>query len=345
MSSWYVLSALGIYPVCPGLPQYTLGVPLFDEVSVAMPSGRNLRITAERPYPGSRYVEEVTWNGSEPEVFRQISHDRLVDGGTLAFRLGPRPAGAPSFPDPGEPRLEPGRPLPTPWVNAPARTFTDTISLRFVRPIPFGEVQYRMKGGGVKQWRTVPDVLTLRQSGTVQARLVDGTRSGPVVEARFDRIDDGHTVTLQSTYADQYAAGGPQALVDRLRGGADFRTGEWQGFQGQDVLATIDLGAERRLDAVSIGMLQDQRSWIWYPASVDVAWSINGRQWSSMELTHTVARTAAESQRMDLRSAPIGKRARYVRINAHSAGPCPEWHPGKGGTSWIFLDEIGIEAQ
>lgn len=344
MSSWYVLSALGLYPICPGSPQYTLGVPLFDEATVRLANGRSLRITAERTPADARYVEEIGWNGREPEVFRQLSHDRLMDGGTLAFRMGPRPGGAPSFPDPGEPELSLERPLPAPWVNAPSRTFTDTLAVRFVRPIPYGQVQYRLKEGGVKQWRAAPEVLTLRQSGTVQARLVLGDRTGPVVEARFERLEVRHTVSLQSTYANQYAAGGDQALVDGLRGGVEFRSGEWQGFQGQDVLATVDLGGERRLDAVSVGVLQDQRSWIWYPEYVDVAWSINGRQWSSTVLTHAVARDADGAQRLELRTGPIGKRARYVKLMAKNAGPCPDWHPSKGGSSWIFLDEIGIEA-
>ncbi len=344
MSSWYVLSALGLYPICPGSPQYTIGLPLFDEVAVQLPNGRMLRVTAERSGPTDRYLKEVRWNGSAPEIFRQVSHDRLMEGGTLAFKLAAHPGQAPASHPQDVTGYSAERPLPAPWVNAGARTFTDTLAVRFLAPVPYGVLQYRFQHGGPKQWRPAPEVLTLRKAATVEARAVLGDRSSPVVEARFERLETTHTVRLESTYANQYAAGGDQALVDGLRGGADFRSGEWQGFQGQDVLATIDLGAERRLDAVSVGVLQDQRSWIWYPEYVDVAWSINGRQWSSTVLTHTVARDAQGAQRMDLRTGPIGKRARYVKVMAKNAGPCPDWHPGKGGTSWIFLDEIGIEA-
>ncbi|MBV6404880.1 MAG: GH92 family glycosyl hydrolase [Flavobacteriales bacterium] len=347
MSSWYVLSALGLYPVCPGSPQYTIGVPLFEEASVQLANGHTLRITAERTGAGDRYVEEVRWNGRTPEVHRQLSHDRLMAGGTLSFKLGPRPVKAQSPGTPAEvgPGISNERPLPAPWVNAAARVFQDTVAVRFVRPVPYGRVQYRHREGGVKQWRDAPDVLTVRHTGTVEARTVLNDRSSPVVEARFERRKVDHTVRLESTYANAYAAGGDQALVDGLRGGTEFRSGEWQGFQGQDVLATIDLGGERRLEAVSVGMLQDQRSWIWYPEHVDVAWSINGRQWSSTVLTHTVARDAEGAQRLELRTGPIGKRARYVKVMAKNAGPCPDWHPGKGGASWIFLDEIGIDAR
>jgi len=177
----------------------------------------------------------------------------------------------------------------------------------------------------------------------VEAQVMHNGRTGPVVEARFDRVDGNRTVSLESTYAPQYAAGGDQALVDGLEGGADFRTGEWQGFQGQDVLAAVDLGRTLELKSLSIGMFQEPRSWIWFPEYVDVAWSINGRQWSSEQLTHTIPRQDEATHVLRLSSAKAnGKQARYLKVMAKNAGPCPPGHPGEGGASWIFLDEINI---
>ena len=343
MSSWYVLSALGFYPIAPGSPQYTLGVPLFDTAEVSLPNGKHLLITADRPNEHARYVDRVEWNGREPEVFRQLSHDRLAQGGHLHFLLGPHPGGAPSFPDPGEFTDEPDHPLPAPIISAPSRTFQDSLTIRFAQVLPYGEVHYRLKEGGVKQFRQAPENLVLRQSGTVEACVAHHGRSGPVVEARFDRREGSRTVSLQSTYAPQYAAGGDQALVDGLVGGEDFRSGEWQGFQGQDVLASVDLGRTMVLDRISIGMFQEPRAWIWFPRYVDIAWSINGRQWSSEQLTHNVAQQDESAHVLRLSSSrSIGKQARYLKIMAKSLGPCPPWHPSAGGASWIFLDEISI---
>ncbi len=47
---------------------------------------------------------------------------------------------------------------------------------------------------------------------------------------------------------------------------------------------------------------------------------------------------------MDLWTDPLDLKARYIKITAKNAGPCPEWHLGAGGKSWIFLDEILIKA-
>ncbi|MBK8338709.1 MAG: glycoside hydrolase family 92 protein [Flavobacteriales bacterium] len=343
MSSWYVLSALGFYPIAPGSPQYTLGVPLFDSAEVFLPQGKRLLITADRPNEHARYVELVEWNGHEPEVFRQLSHDRLMQGGHLHFTLGPHPGGAPSGSDEGELAAEADHPLPAAIISAPSRTFRDTLAIRFAQVLPYGEVHYRIKEGGVKQFRKAPLTLVLRQSGTVEAQVMHNGRTGPVVEARFDRVDGNRTVSLESTYAPQYAAGGDQALVDGLEGGEDFRNGVWQGFQGQDVLATVDLGSTMEINSLSIGMLQDPRSWIWFPEFVDVAWSINGRQWSSEQLMHKVSRQDETTHVLRLSSTKAkGKQARYLKVMAKNAGPCPSGHPSVGGASWIFLDEISI---
>jgi hypothetical protein len=174
---------------------------------------------------------------------------------------------------------------------------------------------------------------------------VDWSASYSPVTARYTRTDGSRTITLGSTYANEYAGGGQRALVDGLRGGPDFRIGEWQGYRDQDVLVTIDLGRVEQLKRVGLGMLQDENSWIWYPEYVDVAWSMNGRQWSSSVLVPGVDRKAQGSLAMDLWSGAIGKKARYIKVMAKNGGPCPDWHKGKGGTTWLFLDEVLIEVE
>ena len=61
-------------------------------------------------------------------------------------------------------------------------------------------------------------------------------------------------------------------------------------------------------------------------------------------LVPNVSRQVEESMNMDLWTGPIGKRAQYIKIMAKNAGPCPEWHLGAGGASWIFLDEVLIRS-
>jgi hypothetical protein len=214
---------------------------------------------------------------------------------------------------------------------------------------PEASIAFRA-GGGV--WLPYEGPFTLDTATVIEAvalRTVpnDGGkgRRSKQERAQFIWIDGSRTMTLESAYAPQYAAGGEQALVDGLRGGNDYRTGEWQGFQGQHLLATVDLGRVERVRRLGLGVLQDQRSWIWYPAVVEFAVSMNGRQWSSVVATHDVSREEEGALTKVLWTGEVAKRARYVKIIARSAGPCPEWHPGAGHPSWIFADEFLLETE
>lgn len=86
MSAWYVMSALGLYQVCPGIPVYTLGVPRFDDATISLPNGQKLHLIAKGAEAGKFTVREVTWNGKKI-TDSQLTHDALKQGGTLRFEL------------------------------------------------------------------------------------------------------------------------------------------------------------------------------------------------------------------------------------------------------------------
>ena len=90
LSAWYVLSAMGIYPVCPGRPIYDLGVPLFDEIKVRLPNGKFLTIAAKEKSAGNKYVSSVELNGQVLDRL-WLRHDEIVNGGQLVFVISPEP--------------------------------------------------------------------------------------------------------------------------------------------------------------------------------------------------------------------------------------------------------------
>ena len=88
MSAWYILSSLGIYPICPGTGEYVFTAPLFKRTVISLFGEEDLVITADHPeYP---YIKSVTFNG-EPVDAQFITFDRLRDGGELAFELSKEP--------------------------------------------------------------------------------------------------------------------------------------------------------------------------------------------------------------------------------------------------------------
>jgi predicted alpha-1,2-mannosidase len=90
LSSWYVLSAMGFYPVAPGEAVYTIGSPLFGEAVIHHNDGRTFRIESRNNPGANKYIQSATLNG-KPLTRTWISHEEIMQGGTLTFEMGPEP--------------------------------------------------------------------------------------------------------------------------------------------------------------------------------------------------------------------------------------------------------------
>lgn len=90
MSAWYVLGALGLYPVDPVSTNWVFGSPLVDHAEIDVGGGRKLIVEARGNGKGKPYIQSVTWNG-KPWAKSWIAHAELAKGGTLAFEMGDTP--------------------------------------------------------------------------------------------------------------------------------------------------------------------------------------------------------------------------------------------------------------
>ncbi|MCR5471445.1 MAG: GH92 family glycosyl hydrolase [Prevotella sp.] len=89
-SAWYVFSALGFYPVCPGSGQYALGAPYFKRVTLHLPEGKTLVIRADSNSAENCYVSEMTLNGA-PYDKNYLEHTDLLAGGSIDYRMSSKP--------------------------------------------------------------------------------------------------------------------------------------------------------------------------------------------------------------------------------------------------------------
>jgi predicted alpha-1,2-mannosidase len=89
-SSWYVMSALGFYPVDPSSPDYILGSPIFDKATIHMGNGHDFTIVAHNNSAKNIYIQSATLNG-KPWNKPWFRHSDMVDGGTLLLTMGPLP--------------------------------------------------------------------------------------------------------------------------------------------------------------------------------------------------------------------------------------------------------------
>lgn len=91
MSSWYVFSALGFYPVNPASGVYVIGSPLFSSAEIQLTNGKSFTIKAENVSDKNIYIQSATLNG-KPFLNNYITHKQLLDGGILIFKMGPKPS-------------------------------------------------------------------------------------------------------------------------------------------------------------------------------------------------------------------------------------------------------------
>jgi hexosaminidase len=187
--------------------------------------------------------------------------------------------------------------------------------------------------------------VTLKKSATLRAGvLAAGKLRGPVTKTSF-RVHAGlgRTPVLGFPYRDRYSAGGPNGLIDGLRGNESTSDGRWQGFEGDDLVATIDLGRRKKIESVAVGFLQNIGSWIFFPRSMEIAVSDDGKDFRVVKTETLPVRDQESGNLIETIRLDAGKtRARFVRVTAVSIHTCPEGHPGAGGKAWLFSDEIII---
>ena len=130
-----------------------------------------------------------------------------------------------------------------------------------------------------------------------------------------------------------------------MKGSANFRTGYWQGYYATDFSAVVDLGRVELVKKISVGALQDIKSWIWFPKSVKISFSENNETFEELAI---IKNDFADNQygaftKEFSKIVSETVHARYIKIEALSYGVCPGWHPGSGNDTWMFLDEIEVE--
>lgn len=90
MSAWYILNSMGFYQVCPGKPVYSIGRPLFDEVTIPLQNGKTFTVITKNNSKENKYIESATMNGKSLTT-PFFTHNDIVSGGTLEIIMTNQP--------------------------------------------------------------------------------------------------------------------------------------------------------------------------------------------------------------------------------------------------------------
>lgn len=346
MSSWYVLSSLGFYPVAPGSPHYDLGRPIFDRAVIRLENGKRLTIQYTNNSKRARYIHSVQQNGKKIER-RFVKHSEIEQGGVWEITMSHLPNDSLLERAPTWGNL-PETFTPVPYFEQETRVFDSELTLSLAAPLKGSNfvIYYTINGSDPREKgaRVYKKPFTLTSNTEVKAVVWNkkAKRFSSVIVNQFIRKQQGVRLQLESEYANQYAAGGADALIDGITGGSEYRTGDWQGYAGTDIVANLQFDTPRLINELSVNCLEDMRSWIFLPEKVN--FTIHYDDGTSE--TQTVTESLNRSERYDTKSVrtysvPLnGKKVVNIKLHIVNPGKCPDWHPGVGGDTWLFADEI-----
>lgn len=325
MSAWYVMSAMGFYPVIPGSGEYVTVTPLFDRITIHT-GKEDIVINKSDWQPG------MFWDGKS---FSPRSKTLFPE----ALRTPP----APVFSD---------------WQQC----FKDSLFVTLTaRQIVNGDpenhesvdgksvIYYTLDGRtpDTNSYRYTAPILVNRDI-TINAVAYNPAtgRYSPVVSQTLTRFIADKQLRYITKPAPQYSENGPDGLIDRLYGTPNFRIGGWQGWQ-TDMEVVIDLLSSKTLTSVSVDCLDNMRAWIFFPKRIEVSISSDGktfRPWAQLDNTEFSAVRERQEESVQHKFTCHGPyaTARYVRVKAINYGKMPEWHISSGEQAWLFVDEIEV---
>lgn len=346
MSAWYVLSSMGFYQVCPGAQEFIIGKPLFDSVAVQLENGKTFRI---RKQGKGDYVSGLHIDGRK-SMHTGINYSTIMMGGSLVFDMSPGMDSASAY---GKSYISRPvhKPAAAPVVFVPLirfgnRVFEDQDTISLQSPDAAVQLYYTLDGTEPTRRSALYDKpFVCSATTTIKAKAYSPTDSSASNVAMVYKRPNHWALTLNSTYNRQYTAGGKDGLIDGIRGAVNWRKGDWQGYQGQDFEAIIDLGQSQPIKGYKAGFLQDSRAWILFPTKVEFYVSQDGKTYELME---SVANTVkAEDNTVQIhefeKQSKKNYAGRYVKVKAYNFGKLPAWHQGAGGDAFIFIDEIEVK--
>lgn len=345
MSAWYVLASIGIYQVCPGDNQFEITTPLFDTVKISLGNGKIFTMISHLSEPGAKYITSATLNGNDYKK-SYITYSAITDGAKLDLKVGNKynqswgtgnnvPVDS----------LTDDNIVPEPYFENGTVTFSDSLKIVLKGYTADDTIHYTVfdSNQGI-----APKVYTgpfyLHHSGCVSTWLTRDGKGSMENSACYIKIPGGRTIRLVSQPDNQYTAGGAGALIDYQHGTTDFSSGGWQGYQGKDFEAVIDLGKVQKIKSIRAEFLQDAGKWIMLPRYVDVSVSTDSINYKPV--IHAVNNFPEKDYTPRIRTLGDNippQNIRYIKVFAKNYGQLPAWHESAGGNAWIFIDEIMVE--
>jgi predicted alpha-1,2-mannosidase len=319
MSAWYVLASMGLYSFCPGSADFLL----FDQTRFKQVSFTDVDLKAVNGV--------TTWAHPKNNTLK-------LTFATLSFPIQTNEeANNPAL------NYTEHEFVPSPFLGNAKRIFDGAQTIKMGNIEKEHPLFYSINQSDYKRY-TKPVVIQGNSKISFYAKNTNGDQS-PVQEATCTVLPKDRQIILQNQYNKSYHAGGAQGLMDGIYGKENWRAGEWQGYQGEDVGVIMRFTRTQTIQRIAANFLEDQNSWIFYPKQVEFYYSNDSTQWTLLKKINTLKSdhelTTTISKFSHTLPQPI--QAKYVKMIARNFGPMPQWHEGRNNPTFIFIDELEVE--
>ena len=309
MSAWYVLSAMGVYQVTPGIEKWEINEPFLDaKVSIEGNKPNYLHLPNDRGILPQFGMENV-----DKPAYQLIIPVPVIQAASKAFK------------DKLEIELKSQNPKDVIY-------YLETID---------GEDYSTMK----RAFAPYLKPFKIEKTCEIQAYVKTKEGQSNTISSTFFKKPNNYTINIKSKYNPQYHAGGAEGLLDGILGTENWRKGDWQGYQTHDFEAVVDLQTKKNIQEISANFLQDTRAWIVMPTEVSFYVSDDNVTFRKVAtIANTIPANDYEVQTKKI-TEKLNTSGRYVKVIAKNFGKLPEWHQGFpfDGEAFIFIDEIEVK--
>jgi predicted alpha-1,2-mannosidase len=346
MSAWYVWSVLGMYPLNAAANHVVLGSPQVLNAKIKLNKNQFFNINVTDLNKNNYVINNVKLN-SKNNDFYNVNNENFKSGNVFNFNMGINKSEQASFEFPGVrgnnfvtvPFIKKGE------IKFKNYTYVELETINTTDNISYYIATNTNKDVSEKNIKYTPfyKPILLNNNSTLHFFAHNKNGQSSKIAQSFYKIPTDKTIEVLTKVNPMYTAGGNTALIDGIKGTANWQAGEWQSYYGNNLEAVIDLQKAKPIKKVSATLLQDSRSWIMMPRQMIVYGSNDNKKFEQLNYIEIVSDDKNETiKATDVSLSIKAANYRYIKVELVNYGKLPDWHLGAGYDSHLFVSEITI---
>ena len=238
--------------------------------------------------------------------------------------------------------------LMPPLIVAETDIFKDSLKVELKMNFKGANIYYTLDGStpDSSSLKYEDQPIVLNSSSTVKAiAQKTGWKSSDPVSKFFPRAKYAiKNINVSPKPNERYKGKGATTLFDLEKGSSSFTDNKWLGYEKSHATLTVDLGEIKEVSRLTLGVMENTGSYIFFPKGMEIAVSENGSNYKTV-VTKTYPTTEGPTppELTNFTESFDLVNARYLKVKVKSNLVNPDWHPAPGAGCWIFLDEVIVE--